>query len=135
LYAAGLSLIFGVMRLVNLAHGDFIVLAAYVILALSTAFFIAPFWAMLIALPFLFALGWALQPVILNRTVEENLLVPLLVTFGLQIIIQNGRLEGFSANSRRLSLGGIEAASLSVGGISIGVMPLPTFIAAVAVIG
>src|SRR5690606_20298995 len=111
------------------------VLAAYVILALSSAFFIPPFWAMLIALPFLFALGWALQRVILNRTVEENLLVPLLVTFGLQIIIQNGLLEGFTANSRRLSLGGIESASISVGGISLGVMPLLTLVAAVTVIG
>src|SRR5690606_41129298 len=80
LYAAGLSLIFGVMRLVNLAHGDFIVLAAYVILALSSAFFIHSVFALLIALPFLFALGWALQRVILNRTVVENFLVPLLVT-------------------------------------------------------
>lgn len=135
LYAAGLSLIFGVMRLVNLAHGDFIVLAAYVILALASAFVIPPFFAMLIALPFLFALGWAIQRVILNRTVEENLLVPLLVTFGLQIIIQNGLLQGFTADSRRLSLGGIETASISLGGISFGVMPLLTFVAAIAVIG
>lgn len=135
LYAAGLSLIFGVMRLVNLAHGDFIVLAAYVILALSSALFIPPLLALLIALPFVFALGWALQRVILNRTVEENFLVALLVTFGLQIIIQNGLLIGFSADSRRLPLGAIETMSLSFGGISIGVMPLITFIAAVAVIG
>lgn len=135
LYAAGLSLIFGVMRLVNLAHGDFIVLAAYVILALSSSFFIPPFFALLIALPFLFALGWALQRVILNRTVEENLLVPLLVTFGLQIIIQNGLLQGFSADSRRLSLGGIETASISIGTINLGVMPLLTFGAALLVIG
>jgi len=135
LYAAGLSLIFGVMRLVNLAHGDFIVLAAYVILALSSALFIPPFFALLIALPFLFALGWAIQRVILNRTVEENLLVPLLVTFGLQIIIQNGLLQGFSADSRRLSLGGIETASISIGGVYLGVMPLLTFGAAILVIG
>ena len=135
LYAAGLSLIFGVMRLVNLAHGDFIVLAAYVILALSSALVIPPFFALLIALPFLFALGWALQRVILNRTVEENLLVPLLVTFGLQIIIQNGLLQGFSADSRRLSLGGIETASISIGGVYLGVMPLLTFGAAILVIG
>jgi Branched-chain amino acid ABC-type transport system, permease components len=135
LYAAGLSLIFGVMRLVNLAHGDFIVLAAYVILALSSAFFMHPVFALLIALPFLFALGWALQRVILNRTVEENFLVPLLVTFGLQIIIQNGLLIGFSADSRRLSLGAIETMSLSLGGFSVGVMPLITFGAAILVIG
>lgn len=135
LYAAGLSLIFGVMRLVNLAHGDFIVLAAYVILALSSALFIPPVFALLIALPFLFALGWALQRVILNRTVEENFLVPLLVTFGLQIIIQNGLLIGFSADSQRLSLGAIETLSLSIGALNVGVMPLLTFGAAILVIG
>src|SRR5690606_23060956 len=135
LYAAGLSLIFGVMRLVNLAHGDFIVLAAYVILALSSALFIPPFFALLIALPFLFALGWGLQRVMLNRTLVDNLLVPLLVTFGQQIIIQKGLLQVFSADSRRISTGDMETASIQFLGISIGVMPLLTFIAAVAVIG
>src|SRR5690606_42127399 len=90
LYAAGLSLSFGVMRLFNLAHGDFIVLAAYVILALSSAFFIHPVFALLIALPVPFALGWALRRVVLDRTVEEHFLVPLLVTFGVQIIIHSG---------------------------------------------
>src|SRR5690606_8999421 len=135
LYAAGLSLIFGVMRLVNLAHGDFIVLAAYVILALGSARFIPPVFALLIALPFLFALGWALQRVILNRTVEENFLVPRLATCGLQIIIQNGILIGFSADSQRLSLGAIETLSLSIGALNVGVMPLLTFGAAILVIG
>lgn len=135
LYAAGLSLIFGVMRLVNLAHGDFIVLAAYLILALATSFFIPPLFALLIALPFLFAIGWGLQRMMLNRTIGENLLVPLLVTFGLQIIIQNGLLEAFSADSRRISIGAIETASFDVAGINLGVMPVLTFVAAVLVIG
>ncbi|NDV02826.1 branched-chain amino acid ABC transporter permease [Pseudoroseicyclus tamaricis] len=135
LYAAGLSLIFGVMRLVNLAHGDFIVLAAYVILALSSFTFLPPVVAFMIAAPFLFALGWALQKYILNRTVQSNLLVPLLVTFGLQIIVQNGLLEAFSADSVRIQLGPIETASITIAGISMGVMPLLTFLAALVVIG
>lgn len=135
LYAAGLSLIFGVMRLVNLAHGDFIVLGAYLILALASSLFIPPIFALLIAMPFLFAIGWGLQRVMLNRTIGENLLVPLLVTFGLQIIIQNGLLEAFSADSRRISIGSIETASIEIAGISLGLMPLLTFLAAVLVIG
>ena len=135
LYAAGLSLIFGVMRLVNLAHGDFIVLGAYLILALASSLFIPPIFALLIAMPFLFAIGWGLQRVMLNRTIAENLLVPLLVTFGLQIIIQNGLLEAFSADSRRISIGSIETASIEIAGISLGLMPLLTFLAAVLVIG
>jgi branched-chain amino acid transport system permease protein len=134
LYAAGLALIFGIMRLVNLAHGDFIVLAAYLILAIASALALPAWVALLIALPFMFALGWGLQRLILNRTLKNDILVPLLVTFGLSIIIQNGLLLQFSADSRRLSLGALETASWSFGEISIGVVPLLTFIVAVLVI-
>ena len=134
LYAVGLALIFGVMRLVNLAHGDFIVLAAFVILALATGLGLPAPVALLIAFPFMFALGWALQRLILNRTLENELLVPLLVTFGLSIIIQNGLLQVFSADSRRLSLGALETASFSIGSITLGVVPLLTFAAAAAVV-
>jgi branched-chain amino acid transport system permease protein len=134
LYAAGLALIFGVMRLVNLAHGDFIVLAAYLILALATALFVPVWVALLIALPFMFALGWGLQRLVLNRTLGADLLVPLLVTFGLSILIQNGLLLQFSADSRRLSLGALETASVTVGGITMGVVPLLTFATAVLVV-
>lgn len=135
LYAAGLSLIFGVMRLVNLAHGDFIVLGAYMLLSLSLFLGMPPQYAMLVALPFMFALGWAVQRVILNRTIKDDLLVPLLVTFGLQIIVQNGLLQFYSADSQRLSLGAFETASVALSGnINIGLMPLVTFVAAIAVI-
>ncbi|MEJ0011657.1 MAG: branched-chain amino acid ABC transporter permease [Bauldia sp.] len=134
LYAVGLALIFGVMRLVNLAHGDFIVLAAFVMLAFATGLGLPAPVALVIALPFMFALGWALQRLILNRTLENDLLVPLLVTFGLSIIIQNGLLQVFSADSRRLSLGPLETASFSLGGITLGVVPLMTFAAAVLVV-
>jgi len=134
LFAAGLSLIFGVMRLVNLAHGDLIVLAAFLILSLITALGLNPFVAALIALPIMFALGFVLQLQVLNRTLGPDILPPLLVTFGLSIVIQNGLLEAFSADSRRISVGLLETASLPVGPISIGVMPLLTFLSAVAVI-
>ena len=105
LFAAGLSLVFGIMRLVNLAHGDLIVLAAYLILVLVTALGLSPFLALCVAMPVMFALGWALQFVVLNRTLGEDILPPLLVTFGLSIVIQNALLEGFSADSRRISAG------------------------------
>lgn len=135
LYAAGLSLIFGVMRLVNLAHGDLIVLGAFFLLSISSALFVPVPVALLIILPFMFAFGWALQRFILNRTVDEDLLVPLLVTFGLSIIIQQGLLQAYSANSRRLFLGPIESQSINFLGINIGVMPLVTFVLAIVVIG
>jgi branched-chain amino acid transport system permease protein len=135
LFAAGLSLIFGIMRLVNLAHGDLIVLAAFAILALTSWFGFDPFLAALLAMPAMFAAGFALQHVLLNRTLGRDLLPPLLVTFGLSIIIQNGLLEAFTADSRRLRLGAIETASIRLGGdLAIGVMPLLTLGSAIAVI-
>jgi len=134
LFAAGLSLVFGIMRLVNLAHGDLIVLAAFLILALVTKLGLNPFVAALVAAPIMFALGWVLQSQVLNRTLGPDILPPLLVTFGLSIVIQNGLLESFSADSRRISTGSLETASLTLGSVDIGVMPLLTFLSAVAVI-
>jgi branched-chain amino acid transport system permease protein len=135
LYAAGLSLIFGVMRLINLAHGDLIVLAAFVLLAMVTALGLPLPIALLILLPFAFAMGWALQRYLLNRTLGDDILLPLLVTFGLQILIQNGLLVAFSADSRKLSLGAIETQSVNLLGMSIGVVPLITFLVAILVLG
>ncbi|WP_299470754.1 branched-chain amino acid ABC transporter permease [uncultured Roseibium sp.] len=134
LFAAGLSLVFGIMRLVNLAHGDFIVMAAYLILVLVTLLGIDPFLAALISAPILFGIGWLLQMHVLNRTLGPDILPPLLVTFGLSIVIQNALLEGFSADSQRLSVGQLETASLALGPVNVGVMPLLTFVSAVMVI-
>lgn len=134
LFAAGLSLVFGIMRLVNLAHGDLIVLAAFLILVLVSALGINPFLAVLVAAPIMFAVGWLLQYFVFNRTLGEDILPPLLVTFGLSIVIQNGLMEGFSADSRRISAGALEASSLSLGPINLGVMPVLTLVSAVIVI-
>ena len=135
LFATGLSLIFGVMRLVNLAHGDLIVLAAFVILALMHALGLDPFLATLAAMPVLFALGYGLQHALLNHALGRDILPPLLVTFGLSIIIQNGLLEAFSADSRRLNAGAIEVASVQLGGdLAVGTIQLVTFASAIAVI-
>lgn len=128
LFAAGLSLIFGIMRLVNLAHGDLIILAAFVLLALTSWLGINPFVAALIALPLMFVVGFALQFIILNRALGRDILPPLLVTFGISIIIENGLLEAFSADSRLLRTGDISTASIQIGGgIALGVMPVLTF--------
>lgn len=134
LFAAGLSLVFGIMRLVNLAHGDLIVFSAYMILLLVSLLNLDPFLATAIAAPLMFALGWGLQKLVLNRTLGDDILPPLLVTFGLSIVLQNALLEGFSADSRRLSAGALETSSLSLGGVNIGLMPLLTFLSAVLVI-
>jgi branched-chain amino acid transport system permease protein len=134
-FAAGLSLIFGIMRLVNIAHGDLIVLAAYLALVAVETLGIGPLAALLIVAPLMALIGYGLQRLVLNRTLGEDLLPPLLVTFGLSVIIQNGLLEIFSADSRRLQAGAIETASFALmPGVSIGVLPLLSFLVAVAVI-
>jgi len=134
LFAAGLSLVFGIMRLVNLAHGDLIVLAAFLILGLVTALGLNPFLAALVAIPIMFGFGWLLQAQLLNRTLGPDILPPLLVTFGLSIVIQNALLESFSADSRRITVGPLESATLALGPINIGVMPLLTLLSSVVVI-
>lgn len=134
LFAAGLSLVFGIMRLVNLAHGDLIVLGAYVILVVVSILGINPFLAAAIAMPVMFSFGWLLQRVVLNRVLGEDILPPLLVTFGLSIVLQNVLLEGFSADSQRVGAGALETASVDFGPVTLGVMPMLTFASAIGVI-
>src|SRR6266481_8630066 len=136
MFAAGLSLIFGVMRLVNIAHGDLIVLAAYVALVTVQMLGINPIVSLVIVVPVMAIIGYTLQRGLLNRTLGDDLLPPLLVTFGLSVIIQNGLLELFTADSRRLQAGAIEVDSFPLAeGVWIGVLPLLQFVVAVAVIG
>ncbi|MGA9038765.1 MAG: branched-chain amino acid ABC transporter permease [Pseudolabrys sp.] len=135
MFAAGLSLIFGVMRLVNIAHGDLIVLAAYVSLVVTQTMGVDPLTSLLLVVPVMAVIGYALQRGLLNRTLGDDLLPPLLVTFGLSIIIQNGLLELFTADSRRLQAGAIEVQTFELlQGVWIGVLPLLQFAIAVAVI-
>ena len=135
LFASGLSLIFGAMRLVNIAHGDLIVLAAYVALIVVQATGLHPLLALVVVVPVLVAFGYALQRLILNRTLGQDLLPPLLVIFGLSVITQNGLLVGFSADSRKLDAGALEVASFTLGpAISVGYLPLLMFATAVGVI-
>lgn len=135
LFAAGLSLIFGVMRLVNIAHGDLIVAVAYLAWITVHATGLHPLLSLALVIPVAMALGYALQYGILNRTLGRDILPPLLVTFGLSVIIQNGLLELFTADSRKLNAGTLETASFPVlPGVSIGYLPLLQFCVAVAVI-
>jgi branched-chain amino acid transport system permease protein len=135
LFAAGLSLIFGVMRLVNIAHGDLIVAVAYLAWITVHATGLHPLLSLALVIPVAMSLGYALQYGILNRTLGRDILPPLLVTFGLSVIIQNGLLELFTADSRKLNAGTLETASFPVlPGVSIGYLPLLQFCVAVAVI-
>jgi branched-chain amino acid transport system permease protein len=131
LFAIGLSMSFGIMRLVNIAHGDFIVLSGYVALIVIQTTGLDPFLSLVVVAPVMFVVGYALQRGLLNQTLSGGLLPPLLVTFGISIIIQNGLLQGFGAYDHRLQEGAIETASLRLPGIAIGVYPLLVFAVAV----
>lgn len=112
LFAAGLSLMFGVMRIVNLAYGDFAVLAAYGTLIVVNAAAINPLLALVAVAPAMAIVGYVLQRTILQRTLGLSPLPSLLVTFGLSIIVQNVLLLVGSADQQRLSLGDLDTASL-----------------------
>jgi len=135
LFATGLSLSAGVMRFVNIAHGDFIVLTSFILLLLTTTLGLNPIVATLIVLPIAFVFGFGLQRFLLQRVVGENVLLVILITFGLSIIIQNSLLEGFGADPQKISGGSLETATIGLGdGINIGVFQLITFVAAVVLV-
>jgi branched-chain amino acid transport system permease protein len=135
LFATGLSLIFGVMRIVNLAHGDLSILGAFLAVVVVEALGWNPFAALLLVVPVLAGLGYALQSLVLNRLLGRGILPPILVTFGFSIIIQNALLETFSADSRRLDPGGVETASVALGSqLAVGWFPLITLAVAVLIL-
>ncbi|MFO1033279.1 MAG: branched-chain amino acid ABC transporter permease [Hyphomicrobiales bacterium] len=135
LFAAGLSLIFGVMRLVNIAHGDLIVAVAYLAWVIVQATGLHPLASLVLVVPLSMLFGYALQRGILNRTLGPDILPPLLVSFGLSVIIQNGLLSWFTADTRKLNAGALETSSFPLlPGVDIGYLPLLQFAVAVAVI-
>jgi branched-chain amino acid transport system permease protein len=123
-YALGMALMFGVMRIVNIAHGDLIILFALIGISLATIFGLGPFTLMLILVPLAAAMGWLLQYTILNRVIGDDPLPSLIATFGLSIALQNFMLQIWSADTRSLPGGGIEAASVRIGNIYLGILPL-----------
>lgn len=134
LFAMGQSLVFGVMRLTNIAHGDFIVLLVFVLFAL-TAMAHVPLWVALVLLVLIAAVaGYALQYLLLNRVSSRDPLPSLMVTFGLSIVIQNVLQELFSADPRSIATGGFESQSLTLpGDVSIGYLPLLTLLATLVI--
>ena len=94
LFATGLSLSFGIMRLVNIAHGDFIVLAAYGGVVAVDWLGVPLFASIAVVVPLMAALGYVLQRLVLNHTLGQGILPPLLVTFGISVIIQNVSVDG-----------------------------------------
>jgi len=129
-YALGMALMFGVIRIVNIAHGDLVVLLALIGISASVAFRVGPLPLVLLLVPLAAVIGWGLQKFVLNKVVAADSLPSLIATFGVSIALQNLMLEIWSADTRSMSGGGIEAASVDIGGIYIGLLPVMILIAA-----
>ena len=132
LFALGLSLMFGVMRLTNVAHGDFVVLGAFAAIAIAT---VLPWHPLAIGVALLlpsFAFGYALQRFVLNGTLGKDPLPSMVVTFGLSIVIQNALLQLFSADPRSLDAGALATDSVQIGEVALGTLPLVILVVSLA---
>lgn len=136
LFATGLSIAFGVMRFVNLAHGDLAVLAAYLAYSTVEGFGVSIWVALVIVVPVMAIIGTVAQRGLFQRTLGADPLPSILVTFGLAVVIQNVLLEVYSATDRGLSVGAIGTDSIRItDAISIGYYPLLIFVLAVVLLG
>ncbi len=125
LFAMGLAIIYGVMKQINIAHGDFIVLGAYVALGIGAATGLHPFLVIPLAMIVFGIFGYALQRTVLNRVIGGDILPPLVVTYGLSIVVENVLQQTQSADPKSIKLGGLDTASIALpGGLAVGVFPL-----------
>ena len=136
LFACGLSLLFGVMKVVNLAHGDLAVVGAYVGIGVIAVTHVPFLWSIPITLVLMAALGYVLQRSIIQTALNKGELTTLIVTFGLSIVIENGLQQFFTANTRGIGVGSsIESSSFTIGSqIQIGWLPVIIFALAVVVL-
>ena len=136
LFACGLSLMFGVMKVVNLAHGDLAVVAGYIAIGIITVTHVPVLWSVVIVAPVMAVLGYALQRTLIQSALDRSVLTTLLVTFGLSVVIENALLQFFTANTRGIGAGmTLVTGSFSIGSqISIGYLLLTVFAVAVAVL-
>jgi branched-chain amino acid transport system permease protein len=138
LIACGLSFMFGVLRIINLAHGSIAVLAAFVVWTIAEQWNVSPFVALIAVVPVMAAAGWLLQRTVLERSLRSGALTPLLSTFGLAIVIDNLLFSKFGADTRSMApnIGDLAFASWNLpGGVTIGQLALLTAVVAVALLG
>src|SRR5499425_1679785 len=133
LFACGLSLMFGVMKVVNLAHGDLAVVAGYIAIGIIAVIHIPVLWSFLIMMPLMAVLGYVVQRTILQGALDRSVLTTLMITLGLSVVIENGLLQFFTANSRAIGTGlALVTGSFSIGSqIQVGYLLVVVFAVAV----
>jgi branched-chain amino acid transport system permease protein len=138
LIACGLSFMYGVMGIINLAHGSLAVLAAFALFVLADQYDISPFLGLLIVLPCMALLGWLLYRAVLGRSLRGGMLLPLLSTFGLAIALDNLLFQAFGADTRSLApyIGSLSYDAWAItDDIAIGQLAALTFATAVVLLG
>jgi len=136
LFATGLSLLFGVMKVVNLAHGDLAIVAGYIGVGVIAISHLPVLWSIPVVVAAMAVLGYVLQRSVIQAAISRGELITLIVTFGLSIIIENGLQQFFTANSRGLGVGdSFITASFSIGSqITVAWFNLAVFVVAVVVL-
>lgn len=133
--ALGLSIAFGVLRVVNLAHGEIMTLGAYLAFLVLSASGLNVWVALFVVVPVMGFIGYWVQRALLQRALRLSELAPLLVTFGISIIIPNALIEVFTTNKKPIPTGDLAVQSITItNGIAIGVLPLLTMVIAVVLI-
>jgi branched-chain amino acid transport system permease protein len=137
LLACGLSFMFGVMRIINLAHGSLAVVAAYGVFYLADRFELHPFIGLLLAVPAMGLMGWLLHRLILERSARAGELVPILATFGLAVVLDNTLFTAFGADTRSLApyIDTLAYDGIDIAGMTFGHLPLLTFVVGVLLLG
>jgi branched-chain amino acid transport system permease protein len=135
LFACGLSLLFGVMKVINLAHGDLAILAGYLAVGVIAVTHIPAVWSFIIVVPLFAALGYLAQRTLIQASLNRGVLTTLLVTFGLSVVIENALQQFFSANAHSLPIGSLVSDSFGIGSqITIAYLDLAIFLVAVIVL-
>jgi branched-chain amino acid transport system permease protein len=135
LFACGLSLMFGVMKVINLAHGDFAIVAGYLAIGIIAVTHMPPGWSVLLAVPIFAVIGYVVQRTLLQASLNRGVMTTLLVTFGLSVVIENALQQFFTANARTLQVGALATDHVNIGSqISIGYLDLTILVVAVVVL-
>lgn len=130
--ALGFSLVWGIMNIINLAHGAFIMLGAYVAYVMFTAWHVDPFLSLPVAFVVLFALGYAIQRYIINFVVRAPILTTFLLTFGLSLLVVNVALLIFHGDIKGIETS-YSGSNFSIGSVTIAWVKLWTLVAALAI--